>query len=191
MTSWSDLSTRSSGYKILANDWNALVDGLNLANSGTTSVGRPAVMATDTSTTAIATGTWTLMTFASEEYDTASMHSVSASTSRLVAPSSGGAGLYHVTGSVALDQNSGASKSCGLMLRKNAAGSSTGGTLITQSGTMLSSNGVFISIASLSTHVRLSASDYLELFVWHDKGSNLDLKGATMTHRFGMYWVTA
>lgn len=187
--SYSDLTTRSAGYKITATDWNALVNGMNLTNSGTAGKGRPAVMATDTATTALTTGTWTLMTFASEEYDTSSLHSTSSNTGRLTV-GTGDGGLFHVTASVALDYNATA-KSCGLMLRKNAAGSSTGGTLISQSMTMLSTNSLVISAANLSTHVRLSAADYLEVFVIHDKGSNLSLKGADMTHRFGMYWVTA
>lgn len=186
---YSDLTTRSAGYKVTATDWNALVNGMNLANSGTAGKGRPAVMATDTSTTAITTGTWTLMTFASEEYDTSSMHSTSSNTGRLTV-GTGDGGLYHVTATVALDYNATA-KSCGLMLRKNAAGSATGGTLITQSSTLLSTNSFFISSTSLSTHVRLSAADYVEVFVWHDKGTNLSLKGGDMTHRFGMYLVTA
>ena len=186
---YSDLTTRSAGYKITAADWNALVNGMNLANSGTATKGRPAVMATDTSTTAITTGTWTALTFAAEEYDTSGMHSTTTNTGRLTVQTGDG-GLYHVTAAVALDYN-GTAKSCGLMLRKNAAGSYTGGTLITQSSTLLSTNGVFISSASLSTHVRLAATDYLELFVWHDKGSNLSLKGADMTHRFGAYLVTS
>lgn len=186
---YSDLTTRSSGYKITASDWNALVDGMNLANSGTASKGRPAVMATDTGTSALTTATWTLMTFAGEDYDTATMHSTSTNTGRLTVPT-GGAGLYHLTGNVALDYNTTA-KSCGLMVRKNAAGSSTGGTLIAQSMTLLSTNAFVISAANISTHVRLSAADYLELFVLHDKGSNLSLKGGDLTHRFGMYWVTA
>lgn len=185
---YSDLTTRSSGYKITATDWNALVNGLNLANSGTAGKGRPAVMATDVSTTSISTGTWTALTFASEEYDTSSMHSTTTNTGRLTV-GSGDGGLYHVTATVALDYNATA-KSCGLMLRKNAAGSSTGGTLITQSSTLLSTNSYFISSTNLSTHVRLAATDYVELFVWHDKGSSLSLKGADMTHRFGMYLVT-
>ena len=77
------------------------------------------------------------------------------------------------------------------MLRKNAAASSTGGTEITRSMTMLSSNGFLVSASELNTHVRLAAADYLELFVIQDSGSALVLKGSTLAHRFGALWLSA
>jgi hypothetical protein len=190
MPNWSSLSTRTAGYKILASDWNAVIGNLNYLGSGVAGTGRAAVMATDTSTTAITTATWTLMTFASEEYDTNGSHSTVSNTGRLTVPAGEG-GLYHVTATVVTDANA-TQKMGALRIRKNAAGSDASGTLITQSTSILSTNTIaLVTCLQIDTHVRLSAADYLELFVWHDKGSNLDLKGTTIAHRFGMYWVSA
>ena len=180
-------TTRSSGYKVLATDYNGIINNVNYLGSGTAGTGRPAVMATSVLDTSLTTATWTNMLFASEEYDTGAMHSTSSNTGRLTVVD---AGLYQVTASVFLNYHAG-NKPCGLMLRKNAAGSSSGGTLITQSTTILSNNAVVISGAELNTHLRLAAADYLELFVLQDSGGALVLKGSVNTHRFGALWLSA
>jgi hypothetical protein len=187
MMPYSDITTRSAGYKVLASDFNDLVNGVNRANSGTASVGRSAVMATSTSTTSLATGTWTLMTFASEEYDTQSSHSTSSNTGRLTANETG---LYQVHGMVTMDYHT-SKNMAGLQLRKNAAGSSTGGTLIAQSTTMISDNSLIITAATINTMIRLTSSDYVELFVVQNSGGSLALKGTTLNHRFGAIWLTS
>jgi len=129
------------------------------------------------------------MLFASEEYDTSGMHDT-VNTGRLTVPASEG-GLFQVTASVNLNHYSAGTKSCGLMLRKNAAASSTGGTLIAYSMSMLSTNSFFVSASELNTHVRLAAADYLELFVMQDSGAALVLKGSVLAHRFGALWLSA
>tara|TARA_R110000868_G_scaffold96430_1_gene265332 strand:- start:178 stop:744 length:567 start_codon:yes stop_codon:yes gene_type:complete len=182
-------TTRSAGYVVLTTDYNLAINNVNYLGSGTPGTGRPAVMATSVLDTSLAAATWTNMLFASEEYDTGAMHSTVTNTGRLTVVDSG---LYQVTASVFLDKyNTAAGKMCGLMLRKNAAASPTGGTLITESVTMLSSNNLFISAVELNTHVRLSAADYLELFVMQDSGSALVLKGSSVAHRFGALWLSA
>ena len=180
-------TTRSSGYKVLATDYNGIINNVNYLGSGTAGTGRPAVMATSVLDTSLTTATWTNMLFASEEYDTGAMHSTSSNTGRLTVVD---AGLYQVTASVFLNFHAG-NKPCGLMLRKNAAGSSTGGTLITQSTTIMSNNALVITGAELNTHLRLAAADYLELFVLQDSGGALVLKGSVNTHRFGALWLSA
>tara|TARA_R110000868_G_scaffold295610_2_gene555922 strand:+ start:1760 stop:2323 length:564 start_codon:yes stop_codon:yes gene_type:complete len=181
-------TTRSAAYKVLATDYNNTINNVNYLGSGTPGTGRPAVMATSVLDTSLSAATWTNMLFASEEYDTGTMHDT-VNTGRLTVVD---AGLYQVTASVFLDKyNTAAGKMCGLMLRKNAAASPTGGTLITQSATMLSSNNVFLSAVELNTHLRLAAADYLELFVMQDSGSALVLKGSVNTHRFGALWLSA
>ena len=180
-------TTRSSGYKVLATDYNNWINNINYLGSGTAGTGRPAVMATSVLDTSLTTATWTNMLFASEEYDTGAMHSTSSNTGRLTVVDDG---LYQVTASVFLNYHAG-NKFCGLMLRKNAAGSSTGGTLITQSTTIMSDNAVVITGAELNTHLRLAAADYLELFVLQNSGGALVLKGSVNTHRFGALWLSA
>lgn len=186
---YSDLTTRSTGYKVLATDWNAVIDGVNRVNSGTTSVGRPAVMASDTATSNVSNATWTLMTFASEEYDTQGFHSTSTNTGRLTVNYSE-AGLYQVHGMVTLDYST-SGKTVSIQVRKNAAGSSTGGTLLAQATTMLSDNSLVITAATINTMVRLASNDYVELFVFQNSGGALARKGTDLAHRFGMLWLTS
>lgn len=183
-------TTRSAGYVVLEADYNLAINNVNYLGSGTPGTGRAAVMATSVLDTSLTNATWTNMLFASEEYDTSGMHSTTTNTGRLTVPAGEG-GLFQVTASVMLDKFTTSAKSCGLMLRKNAAASSTGGTEITRSMTMLSSNGFLVSASELNTHVRLAAADYLELFVIQDSGSALVLKGSTLAHRFGALWLSA
>ena len=180
-------TTRSSGYKVLATDYNGIINNVNYLGSGTAGTGRPAVMATSVLDTSLTAATWTNMLFASEEYDTGAMHSTSSNTGRITITD---AGLYQVTASVFLNYHAG-NKPCGLMLRKNAAASPSGGTLITQSTTIMSNNALVITGAELNTHLRLAAADYLELFVLQDSGGALVLKGSVNAHRFGALWLSA
>jgi len=182
-------TTRSATYRVLATDYNNTINNVNYFGSGTPGTGRAAVMATSVLDTSLTTGTFTNMLFASEEYDTSTMHSTVTNTGRLTIPADE-AGLYQITASVFLNYHS-SSKNCGLMLRKNAAASNTGGTLITQSVTALSTNSVILSAVELNTHVRLAAADYLELFVMQDSGGALVLKGSSLAHRFGALWMSA
>lgn len=182
-------TTRSAAYKVLATDYNLSINNVNYLGSGTPGTGRAAVMATSVLDTSLSAATWTNMLFASEEYDTSTMHDTTTNTGRLTVPAGEG-GLYQVTASVFLNFHAG-NKPCGLMLRKNAAASSTGGTLITQTTTIMSNNASVITGAELNTHLRLAAADYLELFVIQDSGGALVLKGSVNTHRFGALWMSA
>lgn len=186
MPNWSSLSTRSSGYKILASDWNAVIGNLNYLGSGTASVGRAAVMASDTATTSIATATWSLLTFASELYDTNGAHSTVTNTGRLTVPSGEG-GLYHIFGSATWTT---ASNGLFLQVRKNGA-ASTAASLASSAANFGSLTANMDPIVTISGHLRLSAGDYLELYTAQNSGGNLALKGNVQAHLFGMYWVTA
>jgi hypothetical protein len=181
-------TTRSATYKVLATDYNNTINNVNYLGSGTPGTGKAAVMATSVLDTSLSSATWTNMLFASEEYDTSGMHDT-VNTGRLTVPADED-GLYQVTASVFLNYHAG-NKPCGLMLRKNAAGSSTGGTLITQTTTIMSNNTLVITGVELNTHLRLAAADYLELFVIQDSGGALVLKGSVNTHRFGALWLSA
>lgn len=188
VVSWSDLTTRASGYKVLAADWNALVDGLNLANSGTSAKGRPAVMAVSNATTALTQDTWIgAVAFAqTDEYDTDTMHDTTTNNTRIKATL---AGLYLVTCEIYATDHS-AIESLHIQIRKNAAGSQAGGTFIVQSSNAFSSNGAVVTGGQCQTMVRLAANDYLEVFVLSE-ANNESLAGTTNNHRFGMIWQTA
>jgi len=189
VVSWSDLVTRASGYKILASDWNALVNGLNLANSGTTSKGRPAVMATSTADTSLTQDTWVgpIAFGGTDEYDTDAMHDTSTNNSRLTATV---AGLYQITAEIYADAHN-QFEPLHMMIRKNAAGSSSGGTLVVQNTACFSTNNVVLTACNLATYARLSANDYIEMFLMSEATGPETLKGTTQAHRFGLVWLTA
>ncbi len=180
-------TTRSSGYKVLATDYNNIINNVNYLGSGTAGTGRPAVMATSVLDTSLASSTWTNMLFVSEEYDTGTLHSTATNTGRLTITD---AGLYQVTASVNLNYHT-SSKNCGLMLRKNAAASDSGGTLLSTVTGPLSTNAFIATGIQLHMQVRLAAADYVELFVLQDSGGALVLKGSVLAHRFGALWLSA
>jgi hypothetical protein len=188
MASFTSPSTRSSGYKVLASDWNLLVSDIIYLGSGTASAGRPAVMATSTATDALTQDTWIgAIAFAgSDEYDTDGMHNPASQNTRLLATA---AGLYHITAEVYADAHN-QFEPIHLMIRKNAAGSSSGGTFLVQATNPFSTNAVILTAAQAQTTVRLAANDYVELFVMSE-ASGESLVGTTQAHRFGMIWQTA
>lgn len=188
MASFTSPSTRASGYKVLAANWNELVNDIIYLGSGTASAGRPAVMATSTSTAALTQDTWIgAIAFAgTDDYDTDAMHNPASQNTRLVATA---AGLYHITAEVYADAHT-QSEPIHLMIRKNAAGSSTGGTFLVQATNPFSTNSLILTAAQVQTTVRLAANDYVELFVLSE-ASGESLVGTTQAHRFGMIWQTA
>ena len=112
-------------------------------------------------------GTYTLLTWDTETFDTDGMHSTSSNTSRLTATT---AGYYKVTFIVAFPANTTGQRT--LMLRKNAAGSSGGGTLILPyiMGSGIAQTWTF----QWNGTIPLAAGDYLEGFA-------VQFSGATMT----------
>jgi hypothetical protein len=188
MASFTSPSTRSSGYKVLAADWNELVNDIIYLGSGSASAGRPAVMAKSTATDALTQDTWIgAIAFAgTDEYDTDSMHNPASNNTRLIATA---AGLYHITAEVYADAHN-QFEPIHLMIRKNAAGSSAGGTFLVQATNPFSTNAVILTAAQVQTTVRLAANDYVELFVMSE-ASGESLVGTTQAHRFGMIWQTA
>ena len=77
------------------------------------------------------------------------------------------------------------------MLRKNAAASDSGGTLLSTVTGPLSTNSVIATGIQLHMQVRLAAADYVELFVLQDSGGALVLRGSVLAHRFGALWLSA
>lgn len=182
---YTTVSTRTSGYKILASDWNDVINNENwLGNADR------CVAVTDTSTSSISASTLTLMTFATDDYDTGGFHSTVSNTSRLTVPTGYG-GIYNIFANVYFNYFATTVKSLYLEVRKNAAGSSSGGTRVAAATCNTSTNSLIMSAASLQTQVRLAATDYIELFCMQETGGALSLMGTTQAHRFGMTWVAS
>jgi len=190
MASFTSPSTRASGYKVTAANWNELVNDLIFLGSGTASAGRPSVMATSTSTASLTQNTWigAIAFDGADEWDTASMHDPSTNNSRLTCPTDG-AGLYEVAAELYADAHN-QFEAVHIMVRKNSAGSSTGGTFVSQSTEPFSTNGVVPTGIQIQTLVRLAVGDYVEVFVLSE-ASGEALIGTTIPHRFGMIWQTA
>jgi hypothetical protein len=189
MASFTSPSSQSSGYKVLASDWNLLVSDIIYLGSGTASAGRPAVMAVSNADTSLTTNNWVgPIAFAqTDEYDTDSMHSTVSNNSRITATA---AGLYQITAEIYADAHN-QFEPLHMMVRKNAAGSSTGGTLILQNTACFSTNEFVLTACNIATYVRLAANDYIELFLLSEAAGPETLKGTTQNHRFGMIWQTA
>jgi hypothetical protein len=128
-------------------------------------------------TQSIATATWTVATFDTDNSDAYAMHSTSSNTSRIIAPA---AGLYIVTAVFAFANNATGTRKA--QLRKNSAGSSTGGTSLGHTGGAPQSGLQFF--GSISAIVQLAASDYVEMFVYQDCGSSLNTVASTATNTF-------
>lgn len=122
----------------------------------------------------LTTGTYTLLSFDSEVYDTDTMHSTVTNTSRIVANT---AGLYWVEVGIGVAAN--ATNDRFIQIRKNAAGNQASGTLIKEFRTATTAN-AFSDARSLD--VQMAAGDYLEAWAWQGSGGTLALQlGSTST----------
>lgn len=188
MASFTSPTTRASGYKVTAANWNELVNDIIYLGSGTASAGRPAVMATSTATDTLTQDTWVgAIAFAgTDDYDTDAMHNPASQNTRLVATA---AGLYLITAEMYASDHS-AADTIHVQIRKNSGGSVGSGTFLTQSSSIFSTNGSVLTAAQAQTMVRLAANDYIEVFVMSE-ASGEALAGTTQAHRFGMIWQTA
>ena len=48
-----------------------------------------------------------------------------------------------------------------------------------------------LTACNLATYARLSANDYIEMFLMSEASGPETLKGTTQNHRFGLAWQTA
>ena len=181
-------TTRSAAYNVLATDYNLSINNVNYLGSGTPGTGRASVMATSVLDTSLTAATFTQMLFASEEYDTSTMHSTVTNTGRLTVPA-GEDGLYLIqaTANLAASANPGGIV---LQVRKNGAGS-TAPTLQDSSSLFTSATANVMPSCSVSGLVRLAAADYLELYVIQNSSGAVLLTGSTQAHRFGAIWMSA
>lgn len=132
----------------------------------------------------LTTATVTLVPFDSEVADTDSMHSTSSNTSRLVVTTTGS---YACNFAVTFASN--ATSWRYLHVRKNAAGSSSGGTSVYQGfvpGLAVSNNTI-----AASFDISLTAGDYLEVFASQNSGGNLNTVGGSYATFAQMRWVAS
>lgn len=144
----------------------------------------PSVRATASSTTAIATGTWSLIAFDAETWDwaTTAMHDNSTNNSRLVAPV---AGKYQVTAHTTWTANATGSRV--IQIRKNAAGNVASGTQLSQSLYAASASQLDYQVTDTFD---LAANDYIEIWRYQNSGGNLAPQLYGTTPAFAtMRWV--
>ena len=119
--------------------------------------------------------TLTLVPFGAESYDTASMHSTSSNTSRIIVPV---AGNYHIIAQCGWAFNATGRRT--ITVRKNAAGVSGGGTQVminTLNGSANSGTQF-----QVTDDLELLANDYLEMFALQQSTVTLDVaSGETNT----------
>jgi hypothetical protein len=126
--------------------------------------------------------TVTLVTWDSESYDNDTMHSTSSNTSRLVATTSG---LYEIF--INLQFPNATYTQMDLMARKNAAGSSSGGTAITRSGAAM--NFQTSRVPQLSFKMFLAAGEYVEYWATQTGAGAGTLIGGEFSCYAEMTWV--
>lgn len=137
----------------------------------------PAARVTSTVALEQASSSFNILAFNSERYDNASMHSNSASNSRLIAPASG---VYLATAHVEWESSTAGTRT--LSIRRNALGA---GTIARQD-----SPGDGLTGLSIATAVELTAGDFLEVEVRQDTGSPLDVrKSGEQSPEFTLSWL--
>jgi hypothetical protein len=120
----------------------------------------------------------TALTFDSERYDNAELHSTSTNPSRLTAQQ---AGTYLITGHVNFVPASSGVR--GLRMRLN------GGTFIAGSF-VPSAGGLVDTVLSVATVYHLAAGDYVELIVYQNSGGSLTVRATpNFSPEFAMQWV--
>jgi len=126
-------------------------------------------------------GSFAVVALASEVYDwsVSSMHDTATNNTRLVAPEPG---IYTV---ICHDRFAAAGIGARVMVRKNAAGSPTGGTELFSTFAGSSNNYSFGTIDA-----QLNASDYVELFAQQGSGGAQDLLGGPTMTFMSLRWTS-
>lgn len=140
----------------------------------------PSALITGNAGQSLTTATWTLVAFPTTSYDT---DTIVTSTSRLTAKT---AGRYSVTAKLTYAANTTGIRR--VMVRKNAAGSSTGGTeLYVETTGAITAAGVKTPASiPAGPEFQLSAGDYLEVFGYQDSGVALTIDTPTSAVFFGV-----
>jgi hypothetical protein len=139
----------------------------------------PACRVYNSASIVVANTTWTALTFDTERYDTAAMHSTASNTSRLTAPV---AGLYLITGHIAWGNNAVGERL--VAIRHNDATDIANVSLFGTAGSTSSL------MKTVSTVWKMAASDYVELRVYQSAGGSLTVLFTTaLSPEFSMTWI--
>lgn len=155
--------TFTAGAVLTASDLNAMGTAINFWASP------PRASITKSTTQSLNNATLTLITWDQEVYDTDAMHDTVTNNSRLICQT---AGYYAITGTLSFAINGTGTR--GIQIRKNAAGSSTGGTLLydlTWAAIAGSQTTVVVPVFT----VALVAADYIEMFGNQSSGGALNV----------------
>lgn len=138
----------------------------------------PKVYAYQSAGTSLANNATTVLPLGAELYDIVqsgdtAMHDLTTNNSRLVART---AGKYTITGGVAFASNATGDRTASV--RKNAAGSSAGGSIVSAARSPASTSGATIANLS-SVEIDMAVGDYVELFALQSSG------GALLTNASG------
>lgn len=145
-------------------------------------VNTPRVRVYNSTGPSLTNATATLLSWDTEEINTNTMHSTVTNTSRLVATT---AGRYLVIAQAGFASNATGARQ--VNVRKNAAGSSAGGTGLTSNtcSSVMASN--VVAASTFSTF--LNAADYLEMFATQTSGGALAVNQGQWSTFFEMVWI--
>jgi hypothetical protein len=139
---------------------------------------------------ACADTTWTLMTFSTQvnfsSTATLMAYNWDANKSRLGAQT-GQTGLYSINASVTFPFNATGIRR--IQIRKNAAGSATGGTLIGQTHIPTVTTSAVTTTVMYARDAYLTAGDYVEVFVLQNSGGSLTTSTGESSTSFSLHMV--
>lgn len=115
---------------------------------------------------AIATGTFTAVTFDSDEWDVGNCHSTTANPTRFTVPH-GGAGVYLLSAVISFMTSAVGQRI--IKVTKNGQEIRGNGYIMTSTG------GVYVTGMSFSLVTPLNDGDYLEVIAYQDTGGNLNI----------------
>ena len=134
-------------------------------------IGFPYGLVFDGAGIACANNTWTLITFNTQTVvSSAAVHSTSTNPSRLIVPTSQ-TGFYSVKASVTFPDNATGFRR--IQIRKNSAGSATGGTLIGTTHLPALTTASQTTTVVYGRDASLTAADYVEVFALQTSGGSL------------------
>jgi hypothetical protein len=150
-----------------------------LAGDGASGNPKPMCRVYNSANLAIATATWTTVTFNSERYDVGGLHSTTTNTGRLTIPT-GGAGVYNFFGQVRFATNATGIRAVRLLLN--------GATPIAQRNNNATSTDPCH--LGITCDYKLAAADYVELQVYQSSGGLLNVELASAeSPEYGCHWV--
>lgn len=173
----------ASAYQAIVNGnehvtGNLVVDG-TVTVTGGVAAGQPAARVYNSATISHTTsGSWQTLTFDSERYDTASLHSTSVNTSRMTAPTTG---LYTMTANINFAANATGVRGLRFLLN---------GTTVLAFDLQATAGAGATTAAVISTDYQLTATDYIEVQGFQDSGGALNMNAsANATPEFSMRMV--